>query len=194
MRQQLSNNIRPYFGGDELTKTWRAEEESMLRFDLRSWLPENTLMKSDKIMMAHSLEMRVPYVDHKIVEFTVGLTTGLKIRPGRTKVLLRRAMHAYLPPELCKQAKNGFPIPLTAWIAGEWQHRVRETVFDTGNLTAGVLDLSKLEIFLKKTNSQRAARLLWALYSLELYWQLLRRQPDDMDIRRAKLNFANTAR
>ncbi|WP_407307137.1 asparagine synthase (glutamine-hydrolyzing) [Desulfosporosinus sp. SB140] len=193
LQQQLSK-VKQYFGFEELTNTWRAEEESMLRFDMRSWLPENTLMKSDKITMAHSLEIRVPYLDHKLVEYTMGLETGLKIQRGRTKELLRQAMRAYLPPQLCRQAKNGFPVPLTAWIAGEWQHRVREIVFDAGNLTAGVFNLSKLEVFLQQTNSQRAARLLWALYSLELYWQSLSKQPQNMGIRRPKQKLVNTAR
>lgn len=192
--QQRLSQVRPYFGCEELTNTRRAEEESMLRFDMRSWLPENTLMKSDKITMAHSLEIRVPYLDHHLVEYTMGLDTGLKIKRGRTKELLRQAMHAYLPPQMCRQAKNGFPVPLTAWIAGEWQHRVREIVFDTGNLTTGVFNLSMLETFLKQTNSQRAARLLWALYSLELYWQSLNKQPENIDIRRSKQNLVNAAR
>lgn len=124
----------------------------------------------------------------------MGLETGLKIRRGRTKELLRQAMRAYLPPKVCLQAKNGFPVPLTAWLAGEWRDRVLETVFDTGNLTAGVFNLSKLEAFLQQTNSQRAARLLWALYSLELYWQSLCWKPENVDIRKANFNLFNTAR
>lgn len=194
IQQQLLDKDSQFFGWEELTKTWRAEEESMLRFDMRSWLPENTLMKSDKITMAHSLEIRVPYLDHRLVEYTMGLETGLKIRRGRTKELLRQAMRAYLPPKVCLQAKNGFPVPLTAWLAGEWRDRVLETVFDTGNLTAGVFNLSKLEAFLQQTNSQRAARLLWALYSLELYWQSLCWKPENVDIRKANFNLFNTAR
>lgn len=194
MQQLLLTDVRQYFGREELTNTWRAEEESMLRFDLRSWLPENTLMKSDKISMAHSLELRVPYLDHRLVEYAAVLETRLKVRPGRTKELLRRALQAYLPRELCRQPKNGFPVPLTAWLIGEWQDRVQETVFDTGGITATVLNLSKLEIFLRQTNPQRAARLLWALYSLELFWQSLYRQPLwGKHIRRTKLNVESKA-
>ncbi|MHB1652168.1 MAG: asparagine synthase (glutamine-hydrolyzing) [Desulfitobacteriaceae bacterium] len=160
-----------FYGYDELKVEGRLEEERMLRFDLMSWLPENTLMKSDKMSMAHSLEMRLPYLDHQLVELGVSLPLALKVERAQTKRVLREALQTYLPAELCQKPKNGFPVPITAWLNGEWRTMVEEVILDPGARLGDYLRREGLQTWLKGSLSSRSARLAWALFSLETYLQ-----------------------
>lgn len=145
-----------------------SEEERMLQFDLCSWLPENTLMKSDKMTMQHSLEMRLPYLDHKLVELGLSLPFHYKVRSTESKAVLRRALEGYLPKEIVTQRKNGFPVPLTAWLREELDLEIKNVLLDPGSRIKEFLIPRKIEEILL-TNQQRTSRLIWALYVLEVY-------------------------
>jgi asparagine synthase (glutamine-hydrolysing) len=86
--------------------------------DLSTWLPEDLLMKVDKMSMSVSLEARVPYLDHRIVELVAGMPSDLKWRGG-SKYLLKRAAAAVLPAEVIGRPKHGFTLPLAEWLRGE---------------------------------------------------------------------------
>src|SRR3989442_855141 len=79
----------------------------MLYADLKVWLPENLLLKADKMTMATAVELRVPFLDHKLVEFTATLRDSLKIRDGKGKWILRRLMGNELPPSILNRPKKG---------------------------------------------------------------------------------------
>ena len=86
--------------------------------DLTTWLPEDLLMKVDKMSMSVSLEARVPYLDHRIVELLAGMPSSLKWRGG-SKYLLKRAAASLLPEDIINRPKHGFTLPLARWLRAE---------------------------------------------------------------------------
>jgi asparagine synthase (glutamine-hydrolysing) len=92
------------------------------------WLPEDLLLKADKMTMATALELRVPFLDHKLVEFTATLPDSLKIRNHKGKWILRQHMGKLLPPEIIHRPKKGFPSPAAAWFRHELKDFVRDTL------------------------------------------------------------------
>jgi len=89
-----------------------------LRADLMEWLPHNLLSKVDRASMACSLEARVPYLDHRVVEWANDLPDDLKIRGGVTKLALREAFRDAIAPEILSRPKRGFDLPLDRWFRG----------------------------------------------------------------------------
>lgn len=98
----------------------------MQHLDFHTWLPEDILAKADRMSMAHSLELRSPFMDHVLVEFAATLPCRYKIRRGLTKYVLRRAAARYLPPGVSFRPKLGFPVPVAAWIRSTYAPALRE--------------------------------------------------------------------
>ena len=92
--------------------------DRLLHVDTRLWLPDDLLTKVDRATMAHSLEARVPYLDHRLVEFCARLDPALKVRGDGHKWLLKRVAERYLPRDLVHRGKQGFVMPLSEWLAG----------------------------------------------------------------------------
>jgi asparagine synthase (glutamine-hydrolysing) len=87
--------------------------------DLNSMLTDNLMLKADKLSMAHSLELRVPFLDHEVVEVGLGLPDSEKVRGVRTKVAIRRLVAQRLPAGVARRPKQGFDVPLERWLGGE---------------------------------------------------------------------------
>ena len=102
-------------GSDELPG---SRTRRFLRFDQLYYLPDNILAKVDRLSMAHSLEVRPPFLDHRIVEFAASLPHDLKIRGFTQKYLLRRLMAGRLPDCVLHHKKEGFDIPAHEWLRG----------------------------------------------------------------------------
>jgi asparagine synthase (glutamine-hydrolysing) len=111
-RQRSEERFAAYFskGGSRLGEQLRADQHE--------WLPHNLLAKVDRASMAFSLEARVPFLDHRIVEWAATLPEDLKIRGATTKFILREAFGRRLPPEIIGRPKKGFDLPLASWIRG----------------------------------------------------------------------------
>src|SRR6185295_10715175 len=99
----------------------------MLYADAKIWLPDDLLLKADKMTMANSLELRVPFLDHKLVEFAATLPANLKLKGSTGKYLLRQAMKDVLPKEILHRPKKGFPVPTESWLRGELKEFVQDT-------------------------------------------------------------------
>jgi asparagine synthase (glutamine-hydrolysing) len=84
--------------------------------DLAFTMPESVLMKVDKMSMAHALEVRVPFLDHQLVEFVASLPAHWKLEGGRTKAILRSALRGLLPPSICERGKQGYSLPVKNWL------------------------------------------------------------------------------
>ena len=103
-----SSLLAPYYaktqGCDALTR--------MLHTDLKTWLVDDLLIKADKMTMANSVELRVPFLDHRVVEYAATIPSDLKLRGGQVKWILKQAMQGRLPQEILSRKKVGFPTPL----------------------------------------------------------------------------------
>jgi asparagine synthase (glutamine-hydrolysing) len=99
----------------------------MMRFDLETYLPEDILTKVDRMSMAHSIESRVPLVDHEVVTFAASLPSWMKVQGGERKRVLKRAAAAVLPAEVIARRKQGFGVPLGTWFRAP----LRELMVDT---------------------------------------------------------------
>lgn len=104
--------------------------EGFLRFDQRFYLPDDILVKTDRMSMAHSLEVRPPFLDHRIVQFAATLPLHLKINGSRQKVLLKELMRKKLPLPVLQRKKMGFDIPAHGWMRGPLREMLLEIVSD----------------------------------------------------------------
>jgi asparagine synthase (glutamine-hydrolysing) len=104
--------------------------DAMLYIDTKTWLPDDLLIKADKMTMANSLELRVPLLDHKILEFAAGLPTHLKVHGFTTKYLAKKALKRRVPRSILDRRKAGFPVPYASWLRKEMRGWVREVLFD----------------------------------------------------------------
>ncbi|NGQ94168.1 asparagine synthase (glutamine-hydrolyzing) [Brevibacillus sp. SYP-B805] len=102
----------------------------MQYLDIHTWLRGNILMKADKMTMANSLELRVPFIDTKVFEFAATIPTKYKIANGTTKHVLREAMKEFLPPEIKTRPKLGFPVPTRQWLKDEFYQWAKELIFE----------------------------------------------------------------
>ncbi len=140
--------------------------------DLETYLPGDLLPKSDIASMAHSLELRSPLLDRRVIELGLSLPDSLK-QEGRTgKVALRRAFAAELPPEIVARGKTGFGLPLAEWFRGELQPLARELLLDERARARGWFRPEAVERLLGDHAAGRAdnGHRLWTLTMLEL-WQ-----------------------
>ena len=112
------------------TSTWSVEEylNRAIQLDCRFWLPDYTLFKQDRLTMAHSIEGRVPYLDHRIVELVGSLPTDLKSRTGSLKHLLRKVASRYLGHERATTPKAAFYLPIRKFFGADFDQFVRDTL------------------------------------------------------------------
>ncbi len=137
--------------GDRLRKKLYA--------DYQTRLVDEMLMKVDRMTMAHSLEARVPLLDHKVVEFAFKLPSDLKIHrvngQQEKKYILKRAMESYLPRDIIYREKQGFNIPVKNWMAGEALHVVSEKVLNGHLREWGLIDPDGVAELIKRQTSNR---------------------------------------
>jgi len=146
--------------------------EKMLYLDQKTFMADEYLVKVDRLSMAHSLEVRPPFLDHRLVEFAAALPAKFKLKGCTTKYLIRRLMKGRLPPEIINGAKKGFSPPLTFWLAEGPLCSFVENVFSSGvfestGLLQGEYALTLLEQH--RARRQNNARKIWTLLMLALW-------------------------
>ncbi|MCC6927898.1 MAG: asparagine synthase (glutamine-hydrolyzing) [Gemmatimonadaceae bacterium] len=149
----------------------RSLLNKLLYADTKTYLHE-LLMKQDQMSMAASIESRVPFLDHPLVEFAAALPLRMKLRGVTTKHILREAMRPHLPPEILSRRKMGFPVPVGAWFAGAWRHLVDEFVLSPRAAARGLFDMNAISAIADHhlRGEQKHDQRLWALVNLEI-WQ-----------------------
>ncbi|HML15748.1 MAG TPA: asparagine synthase (glutamine-hydrolyzing) [Bryobacteraceae bacterium] len=148
-----------------------------LWLDQLYYLPDDILYKCDRMSMAHSLELRPPFLDHRIVEFAAALPENLKIRGTRLKFLLRELMRNRLPAGVIARSKEGFDIPAHHWLRTTLRPLVTETLSERNVLETGVFAWQPIEGVLRAHLERRGnfGYHLWGLLILFLwmkYWSI----------------------
>ena len=140
--------------------------------DLGIYLVDDLLVKTDRLSMAHSLELRVPFLDPRVAEFALALPTSLKVRGLAKKRLLRRALEPLLPRQVVHGRKQGFSIPLAAWLRGPLQPFARETLGAATLERQGCLDPATVAAVLDRHVSGREdlSRQIWGLMAFTLWF------------------------
>ena len=128
-RDQLSAHMARHFGGAD------HGLNAVLRADTQEWLPDDLLMKVDKMTMLASLEARVPFLDYRIVEMVSGFPPEWKYRSGRSKVLLKSVAEPILSSEIVHRPKHGFMPPVREWLRGSLRPTMEEHLLDPAALS-----------------------------------------------------------
>ena len=115
----------------------RSKVNRMLYVDTKTSLPDDLLLKADKMTMANSLELRVPFLDHELLEFAASLPSNYKVRRFTTKYLAKRALRDRLPRQILKRRKAGFPVPYESWLRTDMKSWMTDVLFDRETLGRG---------------------------------------------------------
>ena len=144
----------------------------MLYVDSKSWLPDDLLIKADKITMGNSLELRVPLLDHTVLEFAARLPSHYKVRGTETKRVLKRAFHGVIPREILDRKKTGFPVPYERWLQNELRSFARETVCSDRAIGRGYFQASALKKLIDVDAPRGGlSKEIFCLLTLELWHQ-----------------------
>ncbi|HZJ71420.1 MAG TPA: asparagine synthase C-terminal domain-containing protein, partial [Planctomycetota bacterium] len=153
------------------TSAARRPLDRMLDADLRLWLPDDLLMKVDKMSMAASIEARVPLLDHPLVEWAARLPDRFKVQGLEGKVLLKRLARRLLPHEVVDRPKVGFTVPLAPWFRGGLRELLADTLLSKTATGRGYYDAAVLQRMVDDhlTGRRDRSRELWTLLTLELW-------------------------
>lgn len=140
--------------------------------DLKLYLQDDLLVKTDRMSMANSLEIRVPFLDHTFVEYATSIPSDLKLKGLRTKHILKKAMAPYLPPEILTRKKIGFDIPLGVWIRNELKDFVTDVLSPANLNKHGFFNQTTVEKYLKEhlQGAHNHRQLLWPLIIFQFWY------------------------
>jgi len=142
--------------------------------DLMNYLPEDVLFKVDRMSMAYGLEVRVPLLDHHLLEFALSLPDEIRFRHGHGKWLLRKVAERYLPSKLLEPRKQGFTIPVAQWLRGEMEERVNEIFSSESFASRGVVrpDRALKLLEMHRSGSFDLGHRIWSIVILEMWFRV----------------------
>ena len=175
--------LDPYAGVCSLLEKTDAQSplDRLLYADIKTYLHE-LLMKQDQMSMAASVESRVPFLDHKLVEFTSGLPERMKLRGWTTKYVLRKAMKGVLPEAILSRPKMGFPVPIGKWFRGPYRSIINEYVLSERALSRGIFERDFVRAVVNRHDAgEDDSERLWALVNFEMWQrQFIDGEPEDV--------------
>jgi asparagine synthase (glutamine-hydrolysing) len=145
----------------------------MLFFDTKTWLVDDLLTKADRMSMANSLELRVPFLDHRLVEYAATIPSKYKIRRGSSKFVLKKALKNALPAAILSRRKMGFPTPLEEMLRRDLYGYAHETLLSSKALGRGYFNETAVRHLLSEHREGKAKnhRAIWQLLVLEEWHQ-----------------------
>lgn len=151
-------------GRDELTKKQYL--------DIMLWLPGDILLKADKMSMAHSLELRVPFLDREVMKMAEGIPAKYKITPENTKYVLRHAANRTLPDAWANRPKKGFPVPIRLWLREEKYVQIVRRYFESA-YASEFFDTEALIAMLEAhaAGRQNNARKIWTVFTFLVWYK-----------------------
>jgi asparagine synthase (glutamine-hydrolysing) len=142
----------------------------MLYVDTKTWLPDDLLIKADKMTMANSVELRVPLLDHQVLEFAAALPVSYKLHNGTTKYILKKAFENRVPKEILFRKKTGFVVPYEKWISEDLNNGIRDVLLDRKAGQRGYFDRRELEkLFTRNTANGYHSKEVFSLLTLEMW-------------------------
>ena len=179
-RELFSPALRSKLGGYRVNELFgrharRAGTDDPLALvqylDIKTYLVGDINTKVDRASMAHSLEVREPLMDHRLVEWLASLPSTLKIHRGEGKVLLKKASERWLPREILYRRKMGFAVPLAGWFRGSLRKRVREVALGPVLADSGLFDRRRLEriVDAHQSGQRDFSASLWTLLMFESF-------------------------
>jgi len=142
----------------------------LLKIDCQRLLPNYFLMKVDKMTMARSIEARVPFLDHALLEFTYKIPTGLQLKNFKEKYLLRKAAANLLPKDILKRPKHGFDVPIKEWFDAGLIDIAKQHL-DKKEIKHGLINTRNLDKILRN-DDRRRARQLWTLMMFQMWYRI----------------------
>lgn len=159
----------PYFSSTEGQHLQRR----MQYLDMKTWLVDDLLIKADRMTMGASLELRVPFLDHRLVEFSARLPWQLRTKKFQPKYLMKKAMQRYLPNDIVYRKKRGFPMPLVNLFRNEMHELLSDTLTSRRFRERGIYDVASVTSLLEahRTGSADNHKSLWQILVLENWYK-----------------------
>jgi asparagine synthase (glutamine-hydrolysing) len=139
--------------------------------DIKTYLPGDILTKVDRASMAHALEVRVPLLDHKLVEWMAGLQPEMKLKGREGKYIFKKSLKNYLPNDILYRPKMGFAVPLSAWFKGPLKNKVQESLLGETMSQCGLFDQAFLQQMVNQDQSglRDYSAPIWSLLMFEAF-------------------------
>jgi len=145
--------------------------DAMLYIDTKTWLPDDLLIKADKMTMANSVELRVPLLDHRLLEFAASLPSSFKLKGFSTKYILKKTLSRRIPQAILNRKKTGFPVPYESWLRNDLKDLVCDVLTDRVTINRGFFSRDAIERLLQaNSNGANYSKEIFSLLTLEL-WQ-----------------------
>jgi asparagine synthase (glutamine-hydrolysing) len=140
--------------------------------DFATWMADDLLPKVDRMSMAHSLEVRCPYLDHRLVEAVLPLADSFKVRWGRRKAVLRRIAAPYLPATVVKRKKHGFKVPVDRLMRTAFRPLVQDLTSAGRLKTQGLFSAEGVTALLRRWEEDPSlARHVWKIFCFQVWWE-----------------------
>jgi asparagine synthase (glutamine-hydrolysing) len=189
----FSGDLKRELGGYEAAEVFRGhlagrrfrDPLAMVQYlDYQTYLPGDILTKVDRASMAHSLEVRVPFLDYRFVEWAAGLPSDAKLLRGEGKRVLKRALEPLLPREVLYRSKMGFAVPLDTWFRGSLEERMRASLTGPTLTDCGLFDRACLRRIASDhaTGRRDYSAILWALLMFEGFLERTSASPSERPV------------
>ncbi len=166
------NVIKSFLGPFDDAHPGRDPLTRMIYNEFRLRLPELLLMRVDKITMASSLEARVPFLDHKLVEFSMDIPQDWKVKGNEPKYLLKKAVEDLLPHDLIYRKKQGFGAPMSEWLRGDFGKSARDVILGSRLMDQGHFKRAEIErmIAAHQSNKEDNSLYIWTLFNVASWY------------------------
>jgi asparagine synthase (glutamine-hydrolysing) len=141
--------------------------------DIKTWLPNDVLLKNDKMTMAHSLEARVPFLDHKFAEFVSKIPSRFKLKGLSEKYILRKSMKGLIPNAIIKRKKHGFTVPISEWMQNGLKKYTSALLNKKSIESSGFWNYSYIKNLLERDlNNEFYKRQFWTIVTFEIWHKI----------------------
>jgi asparagine synthase (glutamine-hydrolysing) len=178
-QKEISELLGTSYKNETVSADWKKineldleNEEKISLFDINNYLTNNLLYKMDSASMANSLEVRTPYLDYRLVEFSVNLPMRFKINNGTQKYLMKKLLERYIPHDLVYRTKWGFPAPVGDWLYKDLRYMIDRWLSKEKILSTGVLDESMVRKLLKEflAGKKYHHKRIWSMIIFQMWY------------------------